>query len=448
MKVLLIMPDSHMHVLRVGTFVRSMREAPLTLTTLAALVPEELDIDLTLVDETVSTVPADGRFDLVGISIMTGTAERGYAWAKHFRERGATVVIGGVHATIMPDEAAGHADAVVAGVAERTWPELLSDFSAGRMRKMYSDHDQAACIDLVPTPRSDLLKRWRYNVPQTVMATRGCRHACEFCSVPAMWRGYHKRPISQVVADIKALRGRLLAFNDVSLFDDRQYARELMDAITPLKRKWGGLATADVADDDDLVDQMARSGCKFLLIGFESLAGKALRGIGKAFNREKRYRRQIAALQSRGITVQGCFIFGFDSDEITVFDETVQRVAELKVDIPRYSIFTPYPGTRLFDRMESENRIISRNWSDYDTMHVVFRPEKMSPQELYDGFRRAYRMTFRMKHIIRRMPGLKPRGVINLVGNLTYKQFVRRLYNEKRFSEPNSAAREDIACLR
>jgi radical SAM superfamily enzyme YgiQ (UPF0313 family) len=448
MKVLLIMPDSHMHVLRVGAFVRSMREAPLTLTTLAALTPGELDIDLTLIDETVSTVPTLGRFDLVGISIMTGTAERGYAWADHFRKQGATVVIGGVHATILPDEVAEHADTVVAGVAERTWPQLLRDFANGQIRPMYSDHDQAACIDLVPTPRSDLLSRWRYNVPNTVMATRGCRHACEFCSVPAVWKGYHKRPISQVVNAIKAHRGSLLGFNDVSLFDDRQYARELMQAITPLKRKWGGLATADVADDDDLVDLMARSGCKFLLIGFESLTGEALRGIGKAFNREKSYRRQIAALQSRGITVQGCFIFGFDSDEITVFEETVQRVAELKVDIPRYSIFTPYPGTRLFDRMESENRIISRNWSDYDTMHVVFKPARMSPRELYDGFRRAYHLTFRMEHIIRRMPGFKIRGIINLVGNLTYKQFVRRLYNEERFSAPNSSNREAAPCLK
>lgn len=446
MKILLIMPDSHMHVLRVGSFVRSMREAPLTLTTLAALAPTDLDIDITLVDETVSKVPAGDQFDLIGISIMTGTANRGYAWADHFRKRGATVVIGGVHATIMPDEATSHADAVVAGVAERTWPELLRDFAAGKMRKLYSDHDQAACIDLTPPPRSDLLRRWRYNVANTVMATRGCRHACEFCSVPTIWKGYHKRPIGRVVESIKALPGSLLAFNDVSLFDDRQYARELMDAITPLKRKWGGLATADVADDDDLVDRMARSGCRFLLIGFESLSGEALRGIGKGFNRQQQYRRQIAALQSRGITVQGCFIFGFDSDGPDIFDRTVQRVAELKVDIPRYSIFTPYPGTRLFERMESENRIISRDWSDYDTMHVVYKPAQMTPRELYDGFRRAYRMTFRIPHIIRRMPGLKPRGIINLVGNLTYKRFVRRLYNEKRFSAPCGACGEDITC--
>jgi len=348
----------------------------------------------------------------------------------------------------MPQEASLHADAVIAGVAERTWPQLLRDFAAGEMKPMYSDHDQATCIDLLPTPRSDLLKRWRYNVPNSVMATRGCRHSCEFCSVPAMWKGYHTRPIAHVVDAIKAMPGSLLGFNDVSLFDDRQYARELMEAITPLKRKWGALATADVADDDDLVDRLAASGCKFLLIGFESLNGKALRGIGKGFNSEQRYRRQIAALQSRGITVQGCFIFGFDSDDKTVFDQTVQRVAELKVDIPRYSLFTPYPGTRLFDRMEAEERIISRNWEDYDTMHVVFRPAKMSPQELYDGFRRAYRLTFRMGHIIKRMPGLKLRSVINLVGNLTYKQFVKRLYNEQRFAAPNSAAGEDITCQR
>jgi len=441
MRVLLIMPDGHIHRIQIGSFARSMREAPLTLTTLAALAPENLDIDFRLVDESIDTVPLDVPADLVGISVITGTAPRAYALARHFRLRGVPVVLGGVHVTIMPQEARSHADSIVLGPADRTWPQLLRDFSRGHLDKVYRDDSSPnEWLTGIPTSRRDLQRSSGYMVPNTVMATRGCQHACEFCTIPKVWSGYAKRPIGDVIRDIRSMPGRLLAFNDVSLVDDIEYAKELFQAMIPLKRRWGGLATVRVTEDAELLELMVKSGCRYLLIGFESVNQPALREIHKGFNREDQYDSLMECLHSYGISVQGCFMFGFDHDGPSVFETTVQRVNDLKVDIPRYSILTPYPGTGLYRKLLAEKRILSFNWEDYDTMHVVFQPAQMSPDELYCGFKWAYRETFKIPYILQRTLSLGFPGVINFVGNLTYKRFVRQLYNAERYAKPFSVS--------
>lgn len=437
MRILLIMPDAHMHKLRLGPFVRSMREAPLTLTTLAALVPDEPDIEVKLVDGSVDRVPLDYPADLVGISVITGCAPSAYAMARHYRARGIPVVLGGVHVSVLPGEAIDHADAIVIGRGETAWPRLLADFRRGRMKRVYREH--ALPGDLltgVPPPRRDLQRASGYMMANTVQATRGCRRKCDFCTVPAVWPQYLKRPVADVVRDIRAIPGRIIAFNDVSLVDDTEYARELFTAMIPLRKKWGGLVTADSLQNTELLDLMAASGCVYLLVGFESGDQATLRGIRKNFNQTVRYKDLIATLQARGITIQGCFVFGFDHDDSTVFESTVELVQELGVDIPRYSLYTPYPGTELFRRMMDERRILSFNWDDYDTMHVVIRPAQMTPQELYRGFKWAYRETFRLPRIVRRVSRPDIRCAINFVGNLCYRIFVRRLYHEPRFAQP------------
>jgi len=439
MRVLLILPNGHIHKIRIGTFVRSMREAPLTLTTLAALAPKDLNIDFRLVDESIDSVPLDDQPDLVGISVLTGTALRAFALARHFRLLGIPVVLGGVHVTIMPEEAVRHANSIVVGPAEITWPQLLRDFSHGHLGKVYKDDSLPnEWLTNIPTPRRDLQRSSGYMISNTIMATRGCQHACEFCTVPGVWPGYAKRPVRDVIQDIQSMSGRLLTFNDVSLVDDVDYAKELFKAMIPLKRRWGGLATVRVADDPELLDVMARSGCRYLLIGFESISQPALREIHKGFNREEEYKSLMEALHAYGISVQGTFMFGFDSDDASIFEATVQRVIDLKVDIPRYSILTPYPGTGLYKRLLAEKRLLSCNWQDYDTMHVVFQPAKMSPDELYRGFKWAYRETFKIPRIVRRTFSLGFAGPINFVGNLTYKRFVRRLYNDEHYAKPFS----------
>jgi radical SAM superfamily enzyme YgiQ (UPF0313 family) len=438
MRILLVMPDAHMHKLRIGSFVRSMREAPLTLTTLAAMVPP--DIKVRLVDGSVDPIPMNDPADLVGISVITGCARPAYALAEHFRRRGIPVVLGGVHVTILPGEAIQHADSIVIGRGEHAWPELIEDFRCGRLRRVYRerplpDHVLAD----VPSPRRDLQRRSGYMLPHTVQATRGCRRVCDFCTVNAVWPRYLKRPVADVVRDIRNIPGSRFGFNDVSLIDDVDYAKELFTAIMPLGKRWGGLVTADTLQDTELLDLMARSGCVYLLVGFESGNQTTLQGIRKSFNKTLRYRDLITSLQQRGITVQGCFVFGFDHDDTGVFESTVQLVQDLGVDIPRYSLYTPYPGTPLFRRMLAEDRILSFNWNDYDTMHVVIKPMQMTPEELYRGFKWAYRETFRLGRVLKRVSRPDIRCAINFVGNLAYRIFVKRLYSEPRFAAPYSA---------
>lgn len=440
MNITLIMPDAHMHKLRVGSHVRSMREAPLTLTTLAALADQDPDIKWTLVDGSVDRIPLDRPADLVGISVITGNANAAYRLADHFRRRKIPVVLGGVHVSILPGEAAQHADSIVVGMAERSWPRLLRDFRAGSLQRVYRD-DQPPddYVVGVPPARRDLQRRSGYMMPNTVQATRGCKRNCDFCTVPAVWPHYVKRPVAEVVRDIRSLRGRLFCFNDVSLVEDVEYARELFEAIAPLKKRWGGLVTVDVAKHPDLIELMAKSGCSYLLLGFESINQDNLRDIHKSFNRSDSYKPIMATMHAHGIAVQGCFVFGLDGDDRTVFERTVQQVVELKIDIPRYSIYTPYPGTPLFKRMVAEGRMLSFNWDDYDTMHVVCTPLKMTPDELYAGFKWAYKETFRLPHIVRRLHGVRLTTAINFVGNLAYRIFVRRLERDPRFAAPFSA---------
>ena len=439
MKVLLIMPNAYMHKLIIGSHKRSFREAPLTMAILAALI-DDPQIEIKIIDENVDDIPYNYSADLVGISAITGTAKRAYRIAEYFRNKGIKVVLGGVHVSIMPEEASLHADAIVIGMAERSWPRLIDDFKKGKMKKVYEDREsnENECLQGVPAPRLDLMRKNGYMASNTVQATRGCNHTCDFCTVPVVWPKYYKRPVADVIRDIKNIPGKYIAFNDVSLIEDKDYAKELFSAMIPLKKKWGGLVTTLVERDEELLELIHKSGCVYLLLGFESANQGILKSIYKGFNKEKGYEELVDCLHRYGISVQGCFVFGFDEDGHDVFEKTVQRIIDLKIDIPRYSIYTPYPGTPLFDRLEKEGRIISRNWNDYDTMHVVYQPRLLTPDELYDGFKWAYKETFKLSHIAKRtiFRGLGPVSIINFIGNLAYRIFVTRLYGEERFKKP------------
>ena len=426
MRILLISPRGPLYRHGSGIWKKSLRYQPLTLTTLASLVPPELNADVVLMDEGIRDLDPDAPADIVGISAITGTAPRSYELAAHFRARGIPVVIGGVHATLMPDEVMQHADATVVGYAEETWPQLLRDFHAGRLQKRY-DQSPHLKLENLPLPRRDLLPSRDYITPHTIEATRGCIHKCEFCVVPSAWGRPLQKPVAEVIDDIRQMRPRKLIFLDLNLISDTDYAKELFRALTPLRVRWGGLATTMIAWDDELLDLAAESGCAGLLLGFESLSDSALAESRKQFSSRLAYKTVIEKLHARRIGIQGCFVFGFDDDDHDVFARTAEFAIETHIDLPRFAILTPFPGTPLYARLAEEGRILTTDWSCYDGQHVVYRPARMTADELLRGTERAWKSVYSYRGIFKRLAGSRVQLPLAIPTNLGYRFYAHHL---------------------
>lgn len=429
MRIVLISPKGPLYRHRGGIFKKSLRYMPLTLTTLAALVPEELGADLRLLDEGIEEVdPARIDADLVGLTVITGTAMRAYELAARFRERGIPVVLGGPHVTLIPDDAQPHADAIVVGYAEESWPELLRDFAAGRMKRRY---DQRPGLSLagMPFPRRDLLPRSRYITDDVFEATRGCIHKCDFCVVPSAWgQKPFQKPVEEVVADIRRKGARKLIFVDLNLIADRDYAARLFEALIPLKVQWYGLATVLMADDPRLMDLAQRSGCKGILMGLESISKENLRDSKKAFNSPDHYKELVATLHRHGIALQGCFVFGMDHDTPEVFLETARFAVEARIDLPRFAVVTPFPGTALFQRLDREERLLTRNWELYDGQHVVFQPAQMTVEQLQQGIEKAWKHAYSVPSMFKRLASSPSPLPVRIGTNLGYRFYAHNLH--------------------
>jgi radical SAM superfamily enzyme YgiQ (UPF0313 family) len=430
MKIQLLSPAGEIHRNTTGIFRTALRYAPLTLTTLAALVPPELNAQVTIQDEGVQPLDLNLDADLVGITAITGTALRAYAIADRLRARGHTVVLGGVHATLMPDEAAAHADAVVLSYAERSWPQLLRDFARGELQPRYFAPTGRSLAGL-PHARRDLLKKDRYATVNSIEATRGCPHKCDFCAVPAAWSNiYAHRPVEEVVAELRTFEGRHALFIDLSPVEDVNYAKALYRAMIPLKIRWVGLSTTRIAEDNELLSLAAASGCKGLLVGFESVSQATLNATHKHFHTANRYAEVVKKLHDRGIGIQGCFVFGFDNDDESVFERTVAFVDRVKIDLPRYAVMTPFPGTGFYRQLEAEGRLLHKNWALYDVEHVVFQPKRMSPECLQEGLEWAWKQSYRYRSMFSRILGSRCVPLLSLSLNLGYRHYALHLHEK------------------
>jgi radical SAM superfamily enzyme YgiQ (UPF0313 family) len=429
MRIALISPKGPLYRHRGGIFRKSLRYMPLTLTTLAALVPEGLGADLTLIDEGIEEVdPESLQADLVGLTVITGTARRAYELAARLRRRGVPVVLGGPHVTLVPEDAQPHADAIVVGYAEEAWPELLRDFAAGRMKPRYDQRPGLSLAGL-PFPRRDLLPRGRYLTANVFEATRGCVHRCDFCVVPSAWgQKPFQKPVEEVIADIRQMRARKLIFVDLNLIADRDYAARLFAALIPLRVQWYGLATVLLAEDRELLALAQRSGCKGILMGLESISPENLKESRKGFNAPDRYRELVATLHRHGIALQGCFVFGLDHDTPDVFEKTARFAVEVKIDLPRFAVVTPFPGTALFQRLEREGRILTRDWELYDGQHVVFQPAGMTVQQLQSGIETAWKHAYSVPSMLRRLAASPSPLPVKLGTNLGYRTYAHNLH--------------------
>jgi radical SAM superfamily enzyme YgiQ (UPF0313 family) len=432
LRVALISPKGPLYRRRGGIFRRALRYQPLTLTTLAALVPAELDVELTLIDEGIADVPDQLDVDLAGLTVITGTAPRAYEISRQLQKQGVTTVLGGPHVTLVPHDSQPHADSIVVGYAEDSWPKLLRDFARGQLSPRY---DQANALDLSGRPfaRRELLPRKRFLTDNVFEATRGCVHDCDFCVVPSAWgRKPLQKPVAEVADDIRRHlaqgRPRKIIFVDLNLIADRDYAMRLFAALVPLRVQWYGLSTTLIGRDDVMLDLAARSGCRGLLLGLESISPANLKLSRKGFNRPQDFAALVGKLHDHGIAVQGCFTFGMDEDEPDIFERTAQFAVEAKIDLPRFAIVTPFPGTALYRRLSDEGRVLTRDWSLYDGQHVVFRPKRMSVEELQFGTERAWKLAYGWWSIASRLAHSPAPLHVRLITNLGYRFYAHNLH--------------------
>ncbi|MBU1105765.1 MAG: B12-binding domain-containing radical SAM protein [Candidatus Riflebacteria bacterium] len=431
MKLLLILPHGPIHRAGTGTYKRALRYAPLTLATLVALVPLDLNFDVHIIDEGVDAWdPKEFTdYDLVAISAMTGTAVRAYAMADFFRRHNITVVMGGIHPTLMPQEAKAHADCVITGLAEETWPQALRDFTQRQLKPFYHMPSNLNLASFyTPVPDRSIFDHTKYITVNSIEATRGCAFKCTFCAVATAWNNrYYTRPVESVIAEISTLQGNELCFLDPSLTCNREYSLQLFRAMKPLKKWWVGCSTIDIAHDPELLAALAESGCRGLLIGFESVSPQSLAEVKKPFNDVLRYREAVRRFHSYGIGIQACFVFGLETDDRDVFKRTVDFIYESEIDLPQFSVLTPFPGTGIYKELASQNRIIENNWALFDAEHVVFRPKNMTVDQLQEGLMYAWRKSYSLRSIFKRLSGSRCLLSISIPANLGYNHYARHL---------------------
>jgi radical SAM superfamily enzyme YgiQ (UPF0313 family) len=372
---------------------------PLGLATLAAYLRGE--DEAVIVDEHVEQLSTDDMPDLVVIQVYITNAYRAYRIADHYRARGVFVALGGLHVTSLPAEAAAHADAIFIGPGEQTFPAFLEHFRAGEAQPVYRS-TAGRSIEHVPPVRRDLIRRRSYLVPNSIVVSRGCPQHCDFCYKDAFFRGgqsFYTQRVDSALAEISRLPGRHLYFLDDHLLGDPRFARNLFDGMRGMNRLFQGAATVDSILRGDLIERAAAAGLRSLFVGFETLTPENLRRSQKRQNLGRDYSAVTARLHGLGIMINGSFVFGMDDDDEGVFRRTVDWAIENGVTTATFHIQTPYPGTGLHARLVREGRVTTSDWDLYDTRHVVYRPARLTPEALKEGYDWAYREFYRWSSI-------------------------------------------------
>ncbi len=380
MKILLIIP--HNNVKR-NLFSKFLYPS-LTLQQIAAITPREHMVEI--VDERYDTIDFNKNYDLIGISCLTYNSLRGYEIADEFRKRRIPVVFGGYHASLLPEETKKHADSVVIGEAELTWPQLLKDLENGKLKPFYKA-DKLVEPELIPPARHDI---GSYTYMEAIQASRGCPTGCEFCAMQSVegprFRG---RPIKNIIDEMKTIKTKTLFFADASLTINPKYTKSLLKEMAFLNKKFHCFGNINVLSrDDEFLKLSYEAGIEKWYVGIESVSQENINAAGKRTNKVEEYEKAIRKIKEHGMKVTGFFMFGFDNDTPDIFDKTLQAMYEWGLDEASFSIVTPYPGTRLFERLEKEGRITSYDWSQYEEGNINFKPMKMTEEELIQGIRK------------------------------------------------------------
>jgi radical SAM superfamily enzyme YgiQ (UPF0313 family) len=404
----------------------------LTLISLAAVTPDS--VDLTLVNEPIHDLPVDRRWDLVGLTGMGSGLKRAWQLGDYFRARGSKVVIGGIAASLAPPEWSGaHADSVLTGEAELTWPVVIEDFLAGRLQERYCMSERPD-IARLPLPRYDLMSVTEQGMWRPVQATRGCPYPCEFCSIQAYFqRSYRKRPIDQIIRDVRAAKAtgsRYITFLDDNIGVDWKFFQHLMEALIPERIIWASQCSLHIADKPDMMTLAYKSGCRILSFGLESVNEASVASVGKTFNHPERYSSLLRAITGHGIAVSTEMIVGMDGDTEATFEHTYQFIMENRVPLPRLYILTPVPGTKMYSDFIAADRIFNHDLADYNGGKAVFRPRQMDAATLQRNYWKLYDRVYALPAIARRMRGVPrkmelPLRTFIFGTNLHYRRHVR-----------------------
>jgi radical SAM superfamily enzyme YgiQ (UPF0313 family) len=398
---------------------------------IAALTPPGHTI--TIVDELFAPDDLNQEVDLVGITVITDLVPRAYQIADAYRRQGVKVVMGGIHPTLLPDEALQHADAVVMGEAEALWPQVVADAASGQMQRLYRADTKPDLAGL-PIPRRDLFPRPKHRGAASlhigIEASRGCPYDCEFCfNAQTSGQHYRIRPPHEVIAEIESLDASHFFFVDDALGLNREAAKKLFTAMIPLKRLWMGQGTVSLAEDVELVRLMRRSGCRGLLLGFESVQKDTQHEMKKIKNLKIDFFEAMRRFHGEGISILGAFVFGFDHENQDVFDKTLEFIVKGRLDCVQLRILEPLPGTRLYERLLSEGRLFEPDWwlRGYPPDTLLYQPKGMTAEELLSGYARLTRQTYSFASILKRFFGISPwerslRGCLTYAGiNLSYR---------------------------
>ncbi|MEJ2430151.1 MAG: radical SAM protein [Deltaproteobacteria bacterium] len=387
-KILLISPIGLKKILGADFF---FKLPFLGLPTIAAHTPP--DCTVKMVDERISPVDFSDDADLIGISVMTPLATRAYELADEFKRRGRTVVMGGMHVSALPEEALEHCDAVAIGEGEKVWPQMVKDFQGGKLKEIYQA-DALFDLGMSLPPRWDIIDKSLYSPVDFIETTRGCPINCNFCAVTQYYGAkYRTKPVhlvEEMVARVRpvdrvfALKN-LIFFVDDNIIANRKHCLELLNMLKSYNIQWVGQASVGVAKDDELMQLMSETRCLGLFIGMESLSEDALAECGKRINKPAEY------------------VIGFDNDDISIFPRMEKFIRRSNFDSLFLSILTPYPGTRFYQKIEKEGRLLHKDWQRYDTSHVVFQPKKMTPEQLHEGYILLYKKALSMKCIVLRL---------------------------------------------
>jgi radical SAM superfamily enzyme YgiQ (UPF0313 family) len=425
LKIRLIDPAyEHPYISHSQRVIKTIWFAHLTLTTLAALTPPDIEVKIT--DENVEPVDFEEDVDLVGVTGMIMHAPRAYEIAQRFRQRGIPVVMGGPHASSLPLEAKSYVDAVVIGEAENVWEGLLEDFKKGCLKPFYKA--EAFCsMEGLPFPRIDLLRQDAYMTINCVQTTRGCPHQCDFCHVTHFFgKTYRCRPVDEVIEEVKRLEGDFIVFIDDNIAGNRRNAIELFTRLKPLKKKWASQASMTLTRDPELLKLAAESGCVSLFIGIESLSSENLKEVNKSFNRVYQFEEALKALHDYDIMILAGFIFGLDHDDEGVFERTLRFCERNRIELPTFFLLTPLPGTPLFQRMESEGRLLHKDWAQYNGATVVFKPRLMTEETLQRGFNWACKEAYSWGSIFKRVFHPQQRFFTRTLSNIAYRSIAQR----------------------